>query len=411
MPVESQPTGTASPLAGLLVVGLEQAVSAPFCTRALADLGARVIKVEHPQGGDFARAYDSVVHGLSAHFTWANRGKESVTLDLKNEAGRDVLHRLLERSDVLVSNLAPGALARLGLDLDGLTRRHPRLVAVEISGYGTDGPLSGKRAYDLLVQAESGVCATTGRPGEPAKAGPPIADASTGLYAAFAALAALRERERTGRGAVVGLSMFDTMVEFMGYPLTFTRHTGVDQEPVGLGSPAVVPYGCYATADGQTVVLGTTNDAEWQRLSALIERPDLGSDPKYACNAERVTHRDELDAAIGEWCRRLPLVAIQEAADAAGIGNARYNRPSDLLDHPQLAGRGRWQEVATPGGSTTAPLPPPVFGDRLPAMGPVPALGEHTAEVLAWLGYEPAGVAALAAAGVIGTPRTRDANS
>jgi itaconate CoA-transferase len=411
MRVESPPAGTATPLTGLVVVGLEQAVSGPFCTRSLADLGARVIKVEHPKGGDFAREYDSVVHGLSAHFTWANRGKESLALDLKTDAGQEVLHRLLERSDVLVSNLAPGTLARLGLDSGGLTQRHPHLVAVEISGYGSDGPLSGKRAYDLLVQAESGVCATTGRPGEPAKAGPPIADASTGLYAAFAALAALRERERTGRGTVVSVSMLDTMVEFMGYPLTFTRHTGVDQEPVGLGSPAVVPYASYATADGHTVVLGTTNDAEWQRLCALIERPDLASDPTYARNADRVTHRDELDAAVAEWCGRHPLAEIQSAADAAGIGNARYNKPSDVLAHPHLTARDRWREIDTPGGPTIAAVPPPVFGDRLPGMGAVPELGAHTAGVLAWLGYEAADVAGLEAARVIGTPRTRDANS
>src|SRR4051794_9923165 len=207
--------GIAAPLAGLTVVGLEQAVSAPFCTRSLADLGARVIKIENPEGGDFTRNYDSVVHGLAAHFVWVNRGKESVALDLKSEAGRDVLHRLLERSDIVVANLAPGALARLELDAAALNRRHPHLIAVEISGYGADGPLSDKRAYDLLVQAETGVCATTGWPDAPAKAGPPVADASTGLYAAYAALAAVLERARTGRGTVLSVSMFDTMVEFM----------------------------------------------------------------------------------------------------------------------------------------------------------------------------------------------------
>ena len=408
--MSDQPTA-AAPLAGLVVVGLEQAVSAPFCTRSLADLGARVIKIEQPGMGDFTRGYDSVVHGLSAHFAWVNRGKESVALDLKSEAGRAVLHRLLGRSDAVVANLAPGALARLGLDVRSLVERHPRLVAVQISGYGEDGPLSHKRAYDLLVQAETAVCATTGRPGEPAKAGPPVADASTGLYAAYATLAALMERARTGRGTVVSVSMFDTMVEFMGYPLTFTRHTGVDQDPVGLGSPAVVPYGAYPTADGQTVVLGTTNDAEWQRLCTLIERPDLAAAAEYERNAGRVRHREELDAAVGAWCARRSLADIQAAADAAGIGNARYNRPSDLLEHPHLAARARWREVGTPGGPTTAALPPPIFGDRVPAMGSVPGLGAHTEAVLAWLGYSPTEVAGLGADGVIGTPLPRDANS
>jgi len=219
------------PLAGVTVVALEQAVSAPLCTRTLGDLGARVIKVENPRGGDFARSYDDVVHGMAAHFVWLNRGKESLALDLKKPEALDVLHRLLARADVLVSNLAPGAMARLGIDA---AERHPHLIAVEISGYGTGGPLSGKRAYDLLVQAESGACAITGRPGAPAKPGPPMADACTGLYAVIAILASLRDR-----GGAVSVSMFDTMAELMGYALTWTRHTGIDQEPVGMGSPAV----------------------------------------------------------------------------------------------------------------------------------------------------------------------------
>jgi crotonobetainyl-CoA:carnitine CoA-transferase CaiB-like acyl-CoA transferase len=314
-----------------------------------------------------------------------------VTLDLKSEHGQDVLHRLLDRADVLVSNLAPGATDRLGLDAASLEARHPRLVSVEISGYGTGGPLSGKRAYDLLVQAESGVCATTGTADAPAKAGPPFADAGTGLYAAFAVLAALRERDRTGRGTSIAISMFDTMVEFMGYPLTFTRHTGIDQEPVGLGSPAVAPYGAYATADGQTVVLGTTNDAEWQRLCRLVDRADLGADPAYLRNTDRVTHRDVLDAALRAWCEQHSLAEIQSAADAAGIGNARYNTPSEVVAHPHLAARGRWAEIDTPAGTVTAALPPAQFGALRPPMGAVPALGEQTDAVLAWLGIDATG--------------------
>jgi itaconate CoA-transferase len=388
MEPEGRADATAAPLAGLVVVGLEQAVSAPFCTRSFADLGARVIKIENPDGGDFARAYDTAVHGLGAHFVWANRGKESVTLDLKSERGREVLHRLLDRADVLVSNLAPGATDRLGLDAASLEARHPRLVSVEISGYGTGGPLAGKRAYDLLVQAESGVCATTGTADAPAKAGPPFADAGTGLYAAFAVLAALRERDRTGRGTTIAISMFDTMVEFMGYPLTFTRHTGIDQEPVGLGSPAVAPYGAYPTADGQTVVLGTTNDAEWQRLCRLVDRADLGADAAYLRNIDRVAHRAVLDAALRAWCERHSLAEIQSAADAAGIGNARYNTPSEVVAHPHLAARARWAEIDTPVGTVTAALPPAQFGTLRPPMGAVPALGEHTDAVLAWLGVD-----------------------
>ncbi|MGB7110368.1 MAG: CaiB/BaiF CoA-transferase family protein, partial [Mycobacterium sp.] len=294
---------TGGPLAGITVVALEQAVSAPMCTRVLADFGARVIKVENPKGGDFARHYDDVVNGLAAHFVWANRGKESVTLDLKTDGGLDLLHSLLDRADVLVSNLAPGSTARLGIAPADLAQRHPDVIALEIDGYGPGGPLSHKRAYDLLAQAESGACAVTGRAGEPAKPGPPMADISTGLYSALSILALLYSRD-TGsdagsrHGNSVAVSLFDTMTDLMGYPLTYTQHSGVDQIPLGMSSPAVAPYGAYRTADGQTVVLGTTNDAEWQRLSRqIIQRDDLADDPRFANNSGRCAHRGELDEA------------------------------------------------------------------------------------------------------------------
>ncbi len=295
-------SGRPGPLAGVTVVALEQAVSAPLCTRTLGDFGARVIKIEHPGGGDFARYYDNVVHGQAAHFVWLNRGKESVALDLKHPAAMPVMHRLLDRADVLVSNLAPGALATLGLSRQALAARHPDLIAVDIDGYGAGGPLSHKRAYDLLVQAESGACAITGHPGAPAKPGPPMADASAGLYAALSVMAMLVGQGRGGTtgGAQVSVSLFDTMTEMMGYALTYTRHAGVDQVPIGMSSPAVSPYGAYRTADGHTVVIGTTNDAEWQRLAReLIDRPDLADDVRYRGNADRVAQRDVLDDAIG----------------------------------------------------------------------------------------------------------------
>jgi crotonobetainyl-CoA:carnitine CoA-transferase CaiB-like acyl-CoA transferase len=389
---------TSWPLAGITVVALEQAVSAPLCTRTLADLGARVIKVENPSGGDFARDYDDVVHGMAAHFVWLNRGKESVALNLKEPAAVEALHRLLARSDVLVSNLAPGATARLGIGSAQIEDRHPHLVAVEISGYGTGGPLSGKRAYDLLVQAESGACAVTGRPGAPAKPGPPMADACTGLYAVIAILAGLLDRGRTRAGAgSVSVSMFDTMAELMSYALTWTRYTGIDQEPVGMGSPAVAPYGAYPTADGQTVVIGTTNDREWQRLAGdLMGRSDLAADERYRHNADRVTHRVVLDLALGDWCARHDLADIQAAADAAGIGNARYNLPSEMLAHPHLAQRDRWRQVDTPVGPITALLPPIVNGHQ-PPMGAVPALGAHTESVLTELGLDAEEIAHLSA--------------
>jgi itaconate CoA-transferase len=371
------------PLAGITVVALEQAIAAPMCTRTLADLGARVIKVERPDGGDFARHYDDVVHGSGAHFVWVNRGKESVVLDLKSAAGMAVLHRLLDRADVLVSNLAPGATAALGIGRDDLAASHPDLIVAEIDGYGPGGPLSDKRAYDMLVQAESGACAVTGLPGAPAKPGPPMADVCAGLYAALSIVALLGARRTGGRVAV---SLFDTMTELMGYPLTYTRHTGLDQEPVGMGSPAVAPYGAYRTADGHTVVLGTTNDREWQRLAQVIERPDLADDDRLRTTAGRVDHRTLLDEAIGDWCVGQKLDVVQAQADAAGIGNSRLNRPSEVVAHPHLAARDRWRPVDTPGGPIQALLPPPVITGYEPPMGAVPALGEHTAAVLAELG-------------------------
>jgi len=395
------------PLTGVTVVALEQAVSAPMCTRVLADFGARVIKVENPKGGDFARHYDDVVNGLAAHFVWANRGKESVTLDLKTEAGLDVLHQLLDRADVLVSNLAPGSTARLGIGPADLAQRHPDVIAVEIDGYGPGGPLSHKRAYDLLAQAESGACAVTGRPGEPAKPGPPMADISTGLYSALSILALLYSRDSGsapgGHGNTVGVSLFDTMTDLMGYPLTFTQHSGVDQQPLGMSSPAVAPYGAYRTGDGQTVVLGTTNDAEWQRLSRqIIERDDLAGDPRFASNAGRCAHRGILDAAIGAWCASHDLEHVQKIADAAGIGNARYNLPSEVLVHPHLTARDRWRQVDTPAGPISALLPPPVISGYQPAMGAVPGLGQHTDAVLAELGKSQNEIDALRVQGAIG---------
>lgn len=379
---------TGGPLSGVTVVALEQAVSAPLCTRVLSDLGARVIKVENPDGGDSARHIDDVVGGLAAHFVWANRGKESIALDLKSEAGTAILHRLLDRADVLVSNLAPGTTAKLGLAPDDLATRHPDLIAVEIDGYGPGGPLSHKRAYDLLVQAESGVCAITGHPGAPAKPGPPIADASTGLYTALSIVALLYAGERRGeRGGAVAVSMFDTMTELMGYPLTYTRHAGHWQQPLGMSSPAVAPYGAYRTADGHTVVLGTTNDREWQRLAReLLDRPDLAADDRFRTNPGRVTHRDLLDAEIGAWCARHDLAHVQQRADDAGIGNSRYNTPDDVLAHPHLAARDRWRRIDTPAGPVPALLPPPVIAGYDPPMGAVPALGEHTERILAELG-------------------------
>lgn len=415
-------TGGAGPLAGITVITLEQAVSAPMCTRALADFGARVIKIEHPVGGDFARYYDDVVHGQAAHFVWVNRGKESVAVDVKSAEGAELLHRLLLDADVLVSNLAPGATARLGLSGPELERDHPHLITVEIDGFGRGGPLSHKRAYDLLVQAESGVCAVTGTAEAPAKPGPPVADVTTGLYAALAIVTALygrdaargaaREpgsharRESEGRrGAEITVSLFDTMAEMMGYHLTYARHSGIDQQPLGMSSPAVAPYGAYRTADDQTVVLGTTNDREWQRLATdILARPDLAANPRYRTNPDRTRHRAELDEAIAAWCARHDLAEIQRVADAAAIGNSRYNRPSEVLAHPQLVERDRWREIDTPAGPIPSLLPPAVVSGYEPPMGPVPGLGQHTDAVLSEFGCTADEVEKLRAASIVGGP-------
>ncbi|WP_435404847.1 CaiB/BaiF CoA transferase family protein [Mycolicibacterium duvalii] len=388
---------------------MEQAVAAPMCTRVLADFGARIIKVENPKGGDFARDYDDVVNGpggLAAHFVWCNRGKESVTLNTKSAAGMDVLHRLLDRADAFVSNLAPGATARLGLAPADLAARHPQVIPVEIDGYGPGGPISHKRAYDLLVQAESGSCAITGYPGMPAKPGPAMADFSTGLYAAISIMALLYGRAthpQPGPAPAVELSLFDVMTDVMGYALTYTQHSGIDQEPLGVGSPAVAPYSAFPTRDGQTVVLGTTNDREWQRVAReIIDRPDLADDARFATNSGRCAHREILEEAIGDWCARHDLADIQRKADDAGIGNSRYNKPSEVVVHPQLTARDRWRTVSTPSGDIRALRPPPVISGFEQPMGAIPGLGEHTDTVLSEIGFTAAELAQLRAEGAIG---------
>ncbi|MGW5151757.1 CaiB/BaiF CoA transferase family protein [Rhodococcus koreensis] len=369
---------THGPLAGITVVGLEQAISAPLCTRHLADLGARVIKVEAPGYGDSTRAYDSVVGGMSAHFTWLNHGKESATLDLKSASDMGIFRNILATADVVVSNLAPGALDRLGIGTRDLSRDFPRLIVVDISGYGKGGPLDHKRAYDLLIQAEGGSCSITGAPGHPAKPGIPVADVGTALYAYSAVLAALYDRERTGRGAVIPIAMLDTVAEMMGFALNQVIHAGTEPVPVGMGSPMIAPYGAYPTSDGQTAVLGTTNDREWRRLAEMIGRPELADEPRYAHNDTRVEARDELDAVVGAWCAEHTLAEIQKTADAAGIGNARLNSVRDLAEHPQLVERGRWRDVGTPSGPVPALLPPAVADGWPVHSGSVPALGAHT---------------------------------
>ncbi|MFD6062819.1 CaiB/BaiF CoA transferase family protein [Rhodococcus wratislaviensis] len=366
------------PLEGVVVVSLEQAIAAPLATRHLADLGARVIKVEQPNSGDSTRHYDTVVKGMAAHFVWLNHGKESVALDLRTDEDLALLRRILESADAVVSNLAPGALDRLGLSVNALHAEYPRLIVVDVSGYGKGGPDDHKRAYDLLIQAEAGSCAITGLPDAPAKPGIPIADVGTAMYVYSAVLAALFDRERTGAGAIVEIAMLDVVAEYMGFALNQAIHSGVDPMPVGMGSPMVAPYGAYQTSDGQTAVLGTTSDREWLRLIELIGRPDLADDSRFAHNGDRVKMRDEVDAIVAEWCAQHTLAEIQFAADEAGIGNARYNSVTDLAEHRQLAARRRWRDIETPAGPVPALLPPATARGWDIRNGRVPSLGEHT---------------------------------
>ena len=391
-----------TPLQGLTVVTLEHAIAAPFATRQLADLGARVIKIERPGVGDFARAYDERVKGLASHFVWTNRGKESVTLDVKHAAAAPILQRLLARADVLVQNLAPGAAARLGLAYEALAPAHPRLVVCDISGYGADGPYRDKKAYDLLIQSEAGFLSVTGTPDEPAKAGCSIADIAAGMYAYSRILAALLERSRTGRGAHVGISMLESMVEWMSYPLYYAYDGAMPPPRAGAAHATIFPYGPFPTGDGKTVMLGLQNEREWQVFCArVLQQPALASDERFASNARRVAAREALRAIIVEAFASLTAEQVVARLDAAQIANARVNAMADVWTHPQLVARERWRQVATPAGPVPALLPPGAEPDDDTPMGAVPALGQHTEAVLAELGLPADEIARLRADGAV----------
>jgi itaconate CoA-transferase len=385
----------------MLVVALEQAVAAPLASRHLADLGARVTKLERVDGGDFARSYDHAVRGLASHFVWLNRGKESVALDLKSDAGREVLGRLLDRADVFLHNLGPGAVERLGFGADVLRARHPTLVVCTMSGYGSTGPFRDKRAYDLLVQSEAGLVAVTGTPEHPAKAGIPVADIASGMYAFSNILAALISRERTGDGTAFEVTMLDALVEWMGHPLYVAEHTGEDPARAGLSHPVIAPYDAYPTADGHEVVIGIQNDREWGRLATdVLGRPELAMHPDFATNVARVRNREAVDAAVAEAMSELDVDEAIRALDDARIASARLNAVSEVLDHPQLTARDRWRETSTPVGVVRA-LRSAVEPVGEAPIGPVPALGEQTDAVLGQLGYDAREVAAPRAAGVV----------
>ncbi|MEV6249239.1 CaiB/BaiF CoA-transferase family protein [Streptomyces sp. NPDC051742] len=391
------------PLEGVTVVAVEQAVAAPFATRQLADLGARVVKIERPDGGDFARGYDTAARGLASHFVWCNRGKESVAVDLKDPRGLALVRRMVAGADVFVQNLAQGAAARLGLDAATLCAAHPWLIAVDVSGYGAEGPYAHRRAYDMLVQCEAGLVSVTGTPEQPVKSGIPAADIAAGMYAFSGVLAALVRRGTTGRGGPVEVSLLDSLAEWMGHPLHHGMHGGTPPARTGLAHAVIAPYDAYPTADGGMVLLSVQNDREWRRLAEqVIGRPELADTPAFATNTARVAGRAATDAVVA--AALAPLTAPEALArlDAAGVACARLNSVAELADHPQLTARDRWREVESPVGPLRSLLPPIVFPDAPePRPARIPALGQDTDEVLAELGVPKAGVEELRSAGVI----------
>jgi len=371
------------PLDGLLVVALEQAVAAPFATRQLADLGARVIKIERAGAGDFARGYDTSVLGQASYFVWLNRGKESVELDVKSPGGQQAMAALLARADVFVQNLAPGAAERLGLDAAGLLARHRRLICCSVSGYGPDGPYAGKKAYDLLVQCEAGLLSVTGTPDAPCKAGISVADIAAGMYAYTGVLTALYERERTGRGSSFEVSLLDALGEWMTQPYLYTVYGGQEPRRTGARHASISPYGPYQARGGE-VFIGLQNEREWAVLcEKVLARSDLVTDERFATNPDRVKHDDELTAIIEDVLASMTPDEVVARLDAAGIASARLRTPAEFAAHPQLAARDRWREADTPGGPVRALLPPVTVPGREAAMGAVPALGQHTEAVLA----------------------------
>jgi itaconate CoA-transferase len=390
------------PLKGVTIVSVEQAVAAPFATRQLADLGARVIKIERPDGGDFARGYDTTVKGLSSYFVWLNRSKESLTLDLKRPEAAGVLARLLAQADVFVQNLAPGASGRLGTAADTLRRQHPRLIVCNVSGYGADGPYSRKKAYDLLVQSEVGLVSITGTEGAPAKAGISVADIAAGMYAYTGILTALLVRASTGRGTSIDVSLFDALAEWMAQPALFTAYGGTAPPRAGADHASIAPYGPFRAGDGGAVALGIQNAREWTAFCAdVLRQPGLATDERFTTNSLRVRNRQALHETIESVFAALPTSAVIERLESARIAWARMNSVAGFLAHPQLTGRDCWREIESPAGPLRATIPPVRMEEVEPAMGGVPALGQHTDAILGELGVAPETVARWRREGVI----------
>jgi itaconate CoA-transferase len=390
------------PLEGITVVSLEQAVAAPFATRQLADLGARVIKVERPEVGDFARGYDTTVKGLSSHFVWLNRSKESLTLNLREEGAKEILSGLIEKADIFIQNLAPGAAGRLGFGAEVLRKRHPRLIVCDVSGYGASGPYRHKKAYDLLVQCEAGLVSITGTPEVPSKVGISISDIACGMYAYSGILTALLRRERTGEGATLEVSLFEALAEWMSFPAYFTLYGGKEPPRTGASHAAIAPYGPFECGDGETIFLGLQNEREWERFcEEVLERPILAADERFDSNSKRVENRDALCQEIETAFRGLSSEEAIERLEGAKIANARMRTIPDFTDHPQLEARDRWREVGSPVGPLRALLPPATMDGTEPVMAPIPSVGEHTDAILGELGYGEEAVASLRQRGAI----------
>ncbi len=391
------------PLKGITVVTLEHAIAAPFATRQLADMGSRVIKIERPGVGDFARGYDERVHGLASHFVWTNRSKESLTLDVKHEEAQKLLMRLiLEEADVVVQNLAPGAAARLGLSYEALSQRKPSIIVCDISGYGSDGPYRDKKAYDLLIQSEAGFVSVTGTPETPSKAGPSIADIAAGMYAYTNILAALMHRQQTGEGQHIDVSMLESLTEWMSYPLYYAFEGAAPPPRTGASHATIYPYGPFLAGDGKTVMLGLQNEREWKIFcDKVLLQPALASEERFSNNAKRNTQREMLSTLIIEAFSKMTAEQVAQRLEQAGIANAQVNTMQEVWAHPQLKARDRWREVATPAGPIPALLPPGSWQHGAPRMDAVPALGQHTDAILGHYGYSAEQIAALRAEGVI----------
>ncbi|HKQ23553.1 MAG TPA: CaiB/BaiF CoA-transferase family protein [Burkholderiales bacterium] len=384
------------PLKDITVVSLEQAVAAPFTTRQLADLGARVIKIERPQVGDFARGYDKTVLGQSSHFVWLNRSKESLTLDVKHPDAAAILDRLVKKADVFVQNLVPGAAARLGLAPGDLLDKNPRIVACNISGYGPDGPYSLKKAYDLLIQCESGVVSVTGTPETPTKSGISIADIAAGMYGYTGILTGLFQRQTTGKGTTFDVSMFEALGEWMGYPAYFTSYGGTAPARTSSAHATIHPYGPFPAGDGKTVFFGIQNEREWTNFCAIaLEQPQLAADPRFDSNSHRVANRQALTDIIVSAFSTLTVERVVDRLEQAQIANARLNTMQEFWDHPQLQARDRWREVGSPQGKIRALVPPVTMQGVEPRMDPIPTVGQHTRAILRELDFDDGFIAKL----------------